>query len=301
MSEAYRSGLIALVGRPNVGKSTLLNALVGQKVSITSARPQTTRHRIFGIKSTADVQFVYVDTPGLHRETGKAINQYMNRVAVGSLEGVDCIVMVMAAPAWREEDGEVLARVRERRGQTPVVLAMNKMDRLPTRDVLLPLIADVQQRFAFAEIVPVSATRGTNVDELERAIAHYLPQQPPLFPEDQVSDRSDAFMAAELVREQVFRNLGAEVPYSTTVEIERFKREKRLWRVSAVIWVEKDGQKAIVIGKGGERLKVIGQRAREEMERAFGGKVFLQLWVKVREGWSDDVRALRSWGYTEEG
>lgn len=300
MTETHRSGLIALVGRPNVGKSTLLNALVGQKISITSPRPQTTRHRIFGIKSTPDVQFAYIDTPGLHRETAKAINQYMNRVAVGSLEGVDCIVMVVAAPGWREEDEQVLERVRERRGDAPVILAINKIDRLPGRDAVLPLIADAQTRFEFAEIVPLSASDRVNVDELEHAIARYLPVQPPLFPEDQVSDRGDRFMAAELVREQVFRSLGAEVPYSTTVEIEQFKREKRLWRVSAVIWVEKEGQKAIVIGKGGERLKAIGRRAREEMERAFAGKVFLQLWVKVREGWSDDVRALRSWGYSEE-
>jgi GTP-binding protein Era len=299
MSEPYRSGFIALIGRPNVGKSTLLNALIGQKVSITSQRPQTTRHRILGIKTTGSTQFVYIDTPGLHGAGKKAINQVMNKAATGSLEGVDCVALVITAKGWTDADEQVLDIVRAQRGR--VILVINKIDRLPDRAALLPLIEASQAKFPFAEIVPISAQSGANLDELEKTIDQYLPLQPPLFPEEQVTDRSERFLAAELVREQVFRSLGEEVPYACTVQVDQFKREKGLLRVEAIIWVEKEGQKAILIGKAGGQLKGIGQRAREQMERTFGIKVYLGLWVKVREGWSDDVRALRSLGYGEDG
>ncbi len=298
MSSAYRSGLVTFIGRPNVGKSTLLNRLVGQKVSITSRRPQTTRHRIMGIKTIENAQIVYVDTPGLHIGKGKIINRFMNRAATGALQGVDCIVMVITAKGWQEADERVLEVVR--RQEQPVVLVINKMDLLKRREDLLPLIEKSKDRMQFAEIIPVSATAGTNMDQLEKVLIEQLPEQTPLFPEDQLTDRSERFMAAEFVREQIFRNLGQEVPYSVAVEIEQFKTEKRVLHINALIWVEKAGQKAILIGKGGDSLKRIGTAARKEMEQFFQCKVNLTLWVKVREGWSDSEKAVRSLGYADE-
>ena len=298
MNNGHRSGLITFIGRPNVGKSTLLNRLVGQKVSITSRRPQTTRHRIMGVSTRADAQLVYVDTPGLHLGKGKMINRFMNRAATGALQGVDCIAVVISATGWQEADDRVLEAVRKQ--EQPVVLVINKMDLLKRREELLPLIELSKAKMSFAEIVPVSARTGTNMDELERVLTDLLPEQPPLFPEDQLTDRSERFMAAEFVREQVFRSLGQEVPYSVAVEIERFRIEKRVLHINALIWVEKSGQKAILIGKGGDRLKQIGSAARKEMEQFFGRKVNLTLWVKVREGWSDSEKAVRSLGYADE-
>lgn len=298
MATPYRSGLITFIGRPNVGKSTLLNRLVGQKVSITSRRPQTTRHRIMGISSSENAQIVYVDTPGLHVGKGKIINRFMNRAATGALQGVDCIAMVITANGWQEADERVLEVVR--RQEQPVVLVINKMDLLKRREQLLPLIEQSKERMDFAAIIPVSATAGTNIGELEQALVEQLPEQAPLFPEDQLTDRSERFMAAEFIREQIFRGLGQEIPYSVAVEIERFKTEKRVLHINALIWVEKAGQKAILIGKGGDRLKQIGTAARKEMERFFQCKVNLVLWVKVREGWSDSERAVRSLGYADE-
>lgn len=298
MTSSYRSGFVTLIGRPNAGKSTLLNALVGQKVSITSRRPQTTRHRILGIKTTAETQIVYVDTPGVHQGGKRAIHQYMNRTAAGSVEGVDCIVLVITTQGWREEDEAALALARKQ--NVPVILVINKIDWLEDKAALLPLIEASRTKADFADIVPISALKRVNIEDLERTLLRYLPEQPPLFPEEQVSDRSDRFMAAELVREQVFHNLGEELPYACSVEIEQFKQEKKLLRIEAVIWIEKAGQKGILIGKDGQRLKLIGQKARLEMERVFGTKVFLSLWVKVKEGWSDDARALKSLGYTED-
>lgn len=297
-SETQSSGFVALVGRPNVGKSTLLNRLVGQKVSITSRRPQTTRHRILGIKTLGDRQTIYVDTPGLHAGGESLMNRALNRTARASLVGVDCVVFLMAAPRWTEEDELVLAILRDL--PCPVILAINKIDKVTDRSRLLALIDSVRTKMPFAEIVPVSASNGLNVGDLETCIAGYLPAHPAFYPADQLSDRGERFQAAEFVREQIFRSLGQELPYATAVEIEQFKRESKLLRIEAVIWVEKPGQKAIIIGKGGERLKEIGRRARLEMQKQFGSKIYLALWVKVRAGWSDDARALRSLGYTED-
>lgn len=297
-NDIQSSGFVALVGRPNVGKSTLLNRLVGQKVSITSRRPQTTRHRILGIKTLGNRQTIYVDTPGLHAGGESLMNRALNRTARASLVGVECVVFMIAAPRWTEEDELVLAILRDL--QCPIILAINKIDKVTDRSRLLALIGSVRTKMQFAEIVPVSANNGLNVGDLETCIETYLPVHPAYYPPDQLSDRSERFLAAEFVREQIFRSLGQELPYATAVEIDQFKREPKLLRIEAVIWVEKPGQKAIIIGKSGERLKEIGRRARLEMQKQFGSKIFLALWVKVRAGWSDDARALHSLGYTED-
>ncbi|MBI5613189.1 MAG: GTPase Era [Gammaproteobacteria bacterium] len=298
MSAGERSGFVALIGRPNVGKSTLLNRLVGQKLSITSRRPQTTRHRILGIKTTDAGQTIYVDTPGIHDGRATLMNRALNRAARASLAGVDCVVLVIAAPRWTDDDERVLAILKD--FTCPVILAINKIDKLKDRERLLTLIDALRAKRNFAAIVPLAARSGRNVADLEAGIARHLPAHPAYFPADQVSDRGERFQAAELVREQIFRGFGEELPYATAVEIEQFKREPKLIRIDAVIWVEKPGQKAIVIGKGGERLKEVGRHARLEMQKLFGSKVYLALWVKVRAGWSDDARALRSLGYTDE-
>jgi GTP-binding protein Era len=298
MTGAFRSGFVAIVGRPNVGKSTLLNRLVGQKVSITSRRPQTTRHRILGIRTLPDAQIAYVDTPGLHPAEGRAINRTMNQAARTSLADVDCILFVITSRGLTAADQPVLEMVRARK--KPVILVINKVDLVANRDTLLPLIESLKEEMTFADIIPLSARTGTNVEPLEQAILRQLPEGQPYFPDDQVSDRSERFLAAELIREQLFHSMGAEVPYAIAVEINRFQDQKRITRIEATIWVEKDGQKAILIGTGGSRLKGVGRAARLEMEKLFGRKIFLQLWVKVREGWSDDLRALRSLGYAED-
>ena len=295
MTPPVKSGLVTIIGRPNVGKSTLLNALVGQKVSITSRRPQTTRHRIMGVSTREHGQIVYIDTPGLHLGKGRTINRFMNRAASGALHGVDCIIMLIAAMGWQKADERVLELFQKQ--EIPVVLAINKMDLIKRRDDLLPLIEESNRRFKFTEIIPVSAVKRTNLDSLEAILLQLLPEQHPLFPADQLTDRSERFMAAELMREQIFRKMGQEIPYAVAVEIEQFKTVKKILHINALIWVEKKGQKAIIIGKGGERLKQIGIAARQEMETFFGHKVNLGLWVKVREGWSDNERALRSFGY----
>jgi GTP-binding protein Era len=300
MTDGFRSGFVAIIGRPNAGKSTLLNRLVGQKVSITSQRPQTTRHRILGVHTLPEAQIVYVDTPGLHRgESDKQLSRLMNREARTSLEGVDAVVLVVTADGWTERDEPAFELAR--RAECPVILAINKVDRLKNRERLLPLIEDLRQRLAFAEIVPLSARGGDNVPELEKIILRFLPEHPAYFDAEQITDRSDRFQAAEFVREQVFRSFGEEIPYAVAVEITEFRDEPKHQHIEAVIWVEKEGQKAILIGKGGASLKEIGRRARLEMQKAFGRKVYLGLWVKVREGWSNDVRALKSLGYSEEG
>ncbi|MEK7816312.1 MAG: GTPase Era [Pseudomonadota bacterium] len=291
----YRCGMVTLVGRPNVGKSTLLNRLVGTKVSITSPRPQTTRHRLLGIKTDAAAQIIYVDTPGLHPAQGSRLGQHMNRAARGSLEGVDVVMLVITADGWTAADEYPLTLVTGL--ALPVVLVINKIDLLQDRATLLPLIEASSARFGFAEIVPVAARRGDNVDTLERALIKYLPAQPPIYPADQITDRSERFLAAELVREQVFRCFGQEVPYAVAVQIEKFQRGKSALHIAATLWVEKEGQKAILIGTGGAQMKTVGTRARLAMQKTFGGKVHLELWVKVRERWSDDERALRTLGY----
>ena len=297
MTTPHRAGLVTLIGRPNVGKSTLVNRLVGAKVSITSRRPQTTRHRILGIKTGTDSQIVYVDTPGLNAARGSGMDRYMGRITSGSIDGVDVVALVVSADGWRTEDEPALALARASRA--PVILVINKIDMLDDRGQLLPLIEQAATKGNFADVVPVSARTRSNLGELERAIRKHLPEQPPIYPTDQLTDRSERFLAAELVREQVFNAYGQEVPYSSTVQVEQFKRTKGKLRVDAVIWVEKEGQKAILIGKNGARLKEVGTRARRAMEAFFGGHVYLSLWVKVREGWSDDEIALRRFGYED--
>ncbi len=298
-STSYRSGSVAVIGRPNVGKSTLTNALVGAKVSIVSNRPQTTRHRLLGIASFPQGQIVLVDTPGLHREQGKfkasAMSRVMNRAARGSLEDVDAAVLVIEAGRWDEED--TLAYNVLSDAGIPVVLIVNKVDRLKDKSALLPFLAEVSQGRSFAAVHPVSALKRKGLEALTKDLLGLLPEQPPMFGEDEITDRSQRFLAGELVREQLMRQLGEELPYATTVEIERFAEDGNLLRIGAVIWVEREGQKAIVIGKGGTRLKEIGAKARQQMERLFGAKVFLETWVRVREGWSDDEAALKAFGY----
>lgn len=296
--QPFRSGFVAIVGRPNVGKSTLMNHILGQKISITSSKPQTTRHRILGIKTDERSQTIYVDTPGLHLDAKKAMNRYMNRAAASSLENVELILFVVDVNRWTEEDDNVLKRVREQK--TPVVLVLNKIDQVKDKEQLLPLLQELSSRMKFSDVIPLSALKGKNVGELEKIVYGALPEASPMFPEEYVTDRSERFLAAEIVREKLMRSLGKELPYSTTVEIEQFNEEEGLLRIGALIWVERQSQKKIVIGKGGERLKEIGSMARKDMERLFGEKVFLQLWVKVKEGWSDNERLLSSLGYRDE-
>ena len=297
MSPAKRAGYVALLGRPNVGKSTLLNRLLAQKISITSPKPQTTRHAILGIKTLPDTQIVYVDTPGLHGNARRAMNRYMNRTAGSVLSYVDVAVLLVEGLRWTEEDDGVIRRMMDFKGA--VILAVNKVDRISNKAELLPFLEQASEKREFANLVPISALRGDNLDALERVIAGLLPESEFLFSEDQVTTASERFIAAELIREKLTRRLREEIPYALTVEIEHFKDEKRLLRIGAIIWVERAGQKAIVIGEKGSTLKDIGSQAREDMEIIFGRKVFLETWVKVREGWSDDERALHSFGYQD--
>lgn len=298
MPEPFKCGFVTIVGRPNVGKSTLINRLVQQKVSITSQRPQTTRNRLLGIRTDERAQIVYVDTPGLCAGAKSALDRLMNRAARGSLEGVDCVVFVVAASGWTAADDSVLSLVR--RQPCPVILAINKIDLLKGRERLLPLMKQAAARMEFDEIIPLSALTGENLADLKDSLLRYLPVQPPLFPREQVTDRDERFMAAELVREQVFRSLRQELPYAIGVGIEHFERMAKHVRIGAVIWVAKESQKGIVIGSGGERLKQIGVRARAQMEKLLGSKVYLELWVKVREGWADSQTILHSLHYGEE-
>lgn len=295
----FRAGHVAVIGRPNVGKSTLVNALVGVKISITSNRPQTTRHRLLGIATSEHGQLVLVDTPGIHREQGgrnaSAMHRWMNRAARGALEGVDAAVLVIQAMRWEAEDDLALQALRD--SGVPVVLAVNQVDRISDKGSLLPFLAQVSEGRDFAAVHPVSALKRTGLDALQRSLLALMPQQPALYAEDDITDKSQRFLAGELVREQLMRQLGAELPYATTVEIEQFVEDGALLRIGAVIWVERDGQKAIVIGKGGERLRAIGSKARVQMQALFDRKVFLETWVRVRQGWSNDEAALRTLGY----
>ncbi|MFZ4654452.1 MAG: GTPase Era [Methylococcus sp.] len=292
-----KSGFVAIVGRPNVGKSTLVNHLIGQKICITSRRPQTTRHRIFGIKTTEAGQAVFVDTPGIHASEKRAMNRYLNKAAGAALGDVNVVVWVIDRPAFLSEDELVLQRIQ--RTGAPVILAINKIDRLEDKDLLLPFLQAAGELHDFAAMIPLSALRGANLQELDRMIMSLLPEGELIFPEDQVTDRSMRFMAAEIIREKLIRSLGQEVPHALTVEIEEYQLEGDLTRIRALILVERSGQKAIVIGKKGDGLKKVGERARMDLEKLLEGKVFLQLWVKVKEGWSDDERALKSLGYAD--
>lgn len=293
-----RCGYVAIVGRPNVGKSTLLNRILGQKISITSKKPQTTRHQILGIKTEGEAQVVYVDTPGLHLKEHKAINRYMNKAASDSLKHVDVIVFLVDRTKWTEEDSFVLEKIQA--AKAPVILVLNKVDQAKEKGALLPHIQVLAEKHSFNEIIPVSAKHGHNVDSLEKLIDSFLPNSIHYYPEDQVTDRSQRFLAAELVREKIMRQLGEELPYAVTVEIEEFKQVKHVLHISALILVERSGQKKIVIGDKGEQIKIIGRDARKEMERLFDTRVMLNLWVKVKSGWSDDERALKSLGYRDE-
>lgn len=294
---ASRCGFVAIVGRPNVGKSTLLNHMLGQKVSITSRKPQTTRNNVQGIKTEGKTQIVFVDTPGLHKAEGKAINRYMNQAASTAIKDVDLVVFLVDRLVWTEEDELVAQRLESAR--CPIILAINKVDKVEQKETLLPHLQQLGERFPQAEIIPLSALRNTNLDRLEELIIERLPEGIHLFPEDQLTDRSSRFMAAEMVREKITRQLGDELPYQMAVEIEEFKDDGKTLHISALILAEREGQKRILIGDKGERIKQIGQQARVDMERLFDQKVMLKLWVKVKSGWSDDTRALRSLGYDD--
>ena len=294
---AFRSGYAAILGRPNVGKSTLLNRLLGQKLSITSRRPQTTRHRILGIKTAPTHQVVYVDTPGIHRGGGSALSRYMNRSAMTAMDSGDVVVFVIEAARWREGDDRVLDRLRETR--FPVVVAINKVDLISDKSKLLPYMAEVSRRTGFDELIPLSARRGTNTDLLETRIVNRLPRGELLYPSDRSSDRNERFLSAELIREQLTRRLNQELPYRLSVEIERFSDAADLVRISAIVWVERRSHKPIVVGKEGATLKSVGTRARREIETMLGRRAHLDLWVKVKTGWSDDEQALNRMGYID--
>ena len=292
------AGLVAIVGRPNVGKSTLLNQLIGQKVSITSKKPQTTRHRIVGIDTVGQYQTVYVDTPGLHIEEKRAINRLMNKAAASSILDVELVMFVVEGTRWTDDDQMVLNRLSA--AKKPVILVVNKVDLYKDKEELLPHLQWLGSQLTFLEIVPLSAEKGTNVERLREIVQKQLPPCEFFFPEDYITDRSQRFMASEIVREKLMRFLGDELPYSVTVEIERFKWEEKHYHIAALILVERDTQKRMVIGKGGERIKTIASEARKDMEDLFEQPVFLQMWVKVKSGWADDERALRSLGYGED-
>ena len=296
MTEAtHRCGYVALIGRPNVGKSTLLNALVGQKVSITSRKPQTTRHRIVGILGGPGFQAVFLDTPGLHARLHRGLNRAMNRAALGSLAEADLLLLVVDATRWTQEDETALERVRQ--SEKPVVLVVNKCDKVKPREKLLPTLERLSALHAFDAVVPLSALKGDNVDRLRDVIAPLLPEGEAIYAEDQVTDRSVRFLAAEIVREKLTRVLQEELPYGISVEIERWEEEDNRLLIGAVIWVEREGQRKIVIGEGGQRLKEVGQAARLDINDMLERRIHLELWVKVRENWADNEAALRQFGY----
>ncbi|HEY4068124.1 MAG TPA: GTPase Era [Burkholderiaceae bacterium] len=292
---AQRCGLVAIVGRPNVGKSTLLNALVGQKVSITSAKAQTTRHRITGIRTVDEAQFVFVDTPGFQTKHAAALNRTLNRTVTGVLSDVDVVLFVVEAGRFGLDDAKVLALMKD--AGKPVFLIANKLDTVVRRADLAPWLKGMQAHHAFAEFVPLSAKKDADVQRLLGIVKPYLPEQPWFHDGDALTDRSEKFLASEIIREKLFRLTGDELPYTSTVVIDEFKEEGELRRISASIVVERDAHKGMVIGNGGERLKRIGSEARQELEKLMDAKVFLELWVKVRSGWADDEAHLRSYGY----
>ncbi|GAA6166429.1 GTPase Era [Sessilibacter corallicola] len=297
MVESTQCGYVAIVGRPNVGKSTLLNHLIGQKLSITSRKPQTTRHNFLGIKTENNTQMIFVDTPGIHLGQNKAINRYMNKAATTAFKDVDLIVFVVDRLAWTAEDEWVVKQLKN--SSSPVIIAVNKIDQLESKDALLPHLEFLTQELNPDHVVPISALRNNNLERLESLVAQYMPEGQFLFPEDQITDRSSRFIAAEIVREKITRQLGDELPYQMTVEIEEFSYEGALLTISALILVERNGQKRILIGEKGEKIKQIGQQARMDLESLFDTKVMLNLWVKIKSGWSDDERALRSLGYND--
>ena len=293
MTTHFNTGFIAIVGRPNVGKSTLLNALVGQKISITSKKPQTTRHRITGIRSDESSQLIFVDTPGFQLEHKNALNRAMNKSVTSTLNSVDVVLFVIEALRFDERDKQVMKLLPDSR---PVILVINKIDMVADKGELLPFIERMSKEHTFAEIVPIAA-ENKQIQNLPDTIRKYLPESPPMFDADDVTDRSERFLAAEIIREKIFRLLGEEVPYSTSVMIEQFTQEGNLRRIHASVIVDNPGQKAILIGKGGEKMKAISTQARKDMETLFGSKVYLEVWVKIKSGWADDERAVKSLGY----
>ncbi|OTQ78237.1 GTPase Era [Gilliamella apis] len=293
-------GIVAIVGRPNVGKSTLLNQLLGQKVSITSRKAQTTRHRIVGIDTQGDDQIIYIDTPGLHIEEKRAINRLMNRAASSSIGDVELVIFVVEGTHWTDDDEMVAGKLKD--CKAPVLLVINKIDNVTDKTQLLPHIQEISQKIKFLDVVPISAEKGEGVDIIKDIVKKHLPVGEHHFPEDYITDRSQRFMASEIIREKLMRFLGDELPYSVTVEIEQFKVDERtgMYRINGLILVERDGQKKMVIGNKGEKIKKIGIEARKDMQLFFDNKVHLELWVKVKAGWADDERALRSLGYSDD-
>lgn len=316
-ADMTRCGYIAILGRPNVGKSTLLNQLLGQKLSITSRKPQTTRHQILGIKTVENRQMIFVDTPGLHLKEKSALNRYMNKMARQALRDVDVIIFVVDSTKWTEEDTMVLNIITKAtlknsndtpdtsdtsdtsKPSIPVILGVNKTDTISEKETLLPQLQILSEKFPFTDIIPISAKRGTQLEVLEKKVISLLPENPHFFPMEQVTDKTLRFRMAEIIREKLTRMLGEEIPYSITIEIETLKNEEKLVTIHAIVWVEREGQKPIVIGQKGERLKEIGIRSRVDMESILGKKVHLRLWVKVKSGWSDNERALASLGYLD--
>lgn len=291
-------GYVALIGRPNVGKSTLLNCFLGKKLSITSKKPQTTRHRIMGIKTWDDIQLVFLDTPGLHLGEKKALNRYMNRAALTTLSEVDVVLFLVSGTSWQAEDEWALEKLKS--VNVPVILVINKIDLVKERETLLPFIEARKAEYDYKAIVPISALHHDQIDALQKCIVDDLREEMHYYEPDQMTDRSDRFVATEILREKLTRFLGQELPYNVTVTIDAFEETKKLLKIAAVIWVEKDGQKAIVIGKDGEKIKQMSSQARVDMETYFEKKVFLQTWVKVKSNWSDDERALGQLGYQDE-
>jgi GTPase len=291
---AFKCGTIAIVGRPNVGKSTLLNHILGMKLAITSRKAQTTRHRLLGIHTTEDTQFLFVDTPGFQQKHLNTLNKGLNKTVTQVLTEVDVVLFVIEPMKLGEADRKVLALLSDK---TPTILVVNKSDLMGDKGNLLPLIQDFDLEFPFTDIVPVSAKKSLNLDELLDTIRKYLPEQAAIYSEDELTDKNERFLAAELVREKIFRLLGDEIPYSVAVEIEKFEVVGNLRRIFCAIIVDKDSQKPMLIGKGGEKMKQISTEARQDMEKLFGGKVYLETWVKVKGGWADDERALKSLGY----
>ena len=291
----FRCGFIAVVGRPNVGKSTLINAILGTKISIVSPRPQTTRHRILAVDTREDYQAIYIDTPGIHRKAAKAMNRLMNRTAANALADADLVLFVTEAHRWTDEDQDVLKRLESVRA--PVVAVMNKVDKVQPREALLELLGDMSKRREFAEVIPMSARRQDDVVRLCRLVPGYLPESQPLFPSDMLTDRSDSFRIGEVIREKLTLALRQEIPYGLTVQVERMTRDDKGIAVNAVIWVERDSQKGIVVGKGGGLLKRVGRSARLELKEQFGAPVHLELWVKVKDNWADSEKDLQRLGY----
>lgn len=292
---AHRCGLVAVIGRPNVGKSTLINAVMGRKVSIVTAKPQTTRHRILAVFSAADSQIIFVDTPGLHRQAGKAMNRLMNRTAANALADADLVLFVSDATRWTTEDDDVLKRLKSCRA--PVIALLNKVDKVHPKEKLLDALGLMAARYDFAEIVPISAQKHDNLDQLMTMIPDYLPESPPLFPEDMYTDRSKEFHAAEVIREKLTLSLHQELPYGLTVQVERYLQEDSGATINAVIWVERDSQKGIVVGKNGSVLKKVGRAARLEIAEQLRCPVHLELWVKVKTNWADNEKDLSNLGY----